>query len=226
VPPLLPRLPLLSDRAARLVRRGRLLVAAGLLLIALVTLLGSARAAPALRPARRAVVVAIRDLPAGRVLRAADLARRSWPAVLPQAVAPGAVSAVVGRRLTAPLARGEPVTISRLLGASSVRGLAPGTVASSITVPDSTAGLVRPGDRVDVVAAPDPTAGATPPGARTGGSAGVVASDVLVLAALPADDGLTGGSGTRLVIATGERTAVTLADLAPYRRFAVVVDAP
>src|SRR5438445_10386052 len=56
-----------------------------------------------------AVVVAARDLPAGRALTRHDLRIARWPApVLPAGVR-GDPAAVVGRRLSGPVAAGEAV---------------------------------------------------------------------------------------------------------------------
>ncbi|MDQ1681460.1 MAG: pilus assembly protein CpaB, partial [Frankiaceae bacterium] len=70
-----------------------------------------------------ATVVAARDLPAGTMLTAADLALVTVPV---RAVADGAaatVSTVVGQRIALPMRRNEPVTAVRLLDAGLLQAL-------------------------------------------------------------------------------------------------------
>jgi pilus assembly protein CpaB len=106
------------------------------------------------------VVVAARDLPAGRVLQDGDLARRDMPSAF---VPGGALAAdekgrAVGQQLVYPLSAGDAVVSAHLAGrggptlaARLRRG------ARAVTVPvdevSSQAGLVRPGDRIDLMVA-------------------------------------------------------------------------
>jgi Flp pilus assembly protein CpaB len=169
-------------RRAVLARRRPL--AAVLTAVAVVTGLRAAAAPP---PDRVLVLVAARDLPAGVVLRAGDLAEASFaPGSVPAGVAAGAA----GRVLAAPLRRGEPVTDVRLVG-PALTDAYPGLTAVPVRLPDpAMAGLLRVGDRVDLVAA-DPQQG----------GAEVIAEDVPVLA-IPVAEPDTGGAGLsgRLVV--------------------------
>ena len=140
-------------RAVRraVLRRRRLLSA---LCVGGAVLVGLETAAPA-PPPTVLVLTAARDLPAGTVLEGADLVPVEFR---PDSVPDGrpARAAAVGRTLTAPLRRGEPVTDVRLVGPSLLRGY-PGLVAVPVRLPDAgMAGLLRVGDRIDLVSAERP----------------------------------------------------------------------
>jgi len=157
-------------------------------------------------PATVPVVVAAHDLPAGAVLTADDL--------VPADFAPGSVpddlaGAAVGRTLAAPLRRGEPVTVVRLVGPSLTDGT-PGLVATPVRLPDAgMVALLEVGDRVDLLAA-DP---------QTGG-AEVVAADLPVLA-LPQGGEADAASGLpgRLVVVGVPRDEVGPIAAAAVRTF-------
>lgn len=96
------------------------------------------------------VLVAARDLRPGATLRADDLIEVAFA----RGTAPtGLVASPVGRILTTPLRRGEPVTAPRLLG--PVRAADhPGRQAMPVRIPDrAMVDLLRVGDLVDVIAA-------------------------------------------------------------------------
>lgn len=108
----------------------------------------------------REVLVAARDLDAGRPLVTPDLARRSIPSsfVPSGALAPGRLGDIVGKPLLLPLRAGDPIVDSLIAGkneAALAARLREG--ARAVTVPvdevSSQAGLVRPGDRVDLMLA-------------------------------------------------------------------------
>lgn len=106
------------------------------------------------------VLVAARDLPAGRSLEVADLARRAVPsAFVPRgAFRPEDIARATGKPLLVPLGAGEPLVLTQLLQradptlAARLRG-----GARAVTVPvdevSSQAGLVRPGDHIDLMLA-------------------------------------------------------------------------
>ena len=112
------------------------------------------------------VLVAARDLPAGRSVQVADLARRSVPsAFVPRgAFRPEDIARATGKPLLVPLGAGEPVVVTQLLQqadptlAARLRG-----GARAVTVPvdevSSQAGLVRPGDHIDLMLAEERTEG-------------------------------------------------------------------
>ena len=110
------------------------------------------------------VIVAAVDLPAGRVLRETDLARRDMPsAFVPGGALPAAArDRVVGQQLVVALSAGDAVVESHLAGRSgptlSAR-LQQGTRAVTVPVDEvsSQAGLVRPGDRIDLMLAEERT---------------------------------------------------------------------
>ena len=175
-------------------RRRRLLSA---LCVGGAVLLGLQAAAPA-PPPTVLVLTAARDLPAGTVLRGADVAPvRFRPDSAPDG-RPGR-TAVVGRTLAAPLRRGEPVTDVRLVGPSLLRGY-PGLVAVPARVPDpGTVALLRVGDRVDLMVTE-----------TDGTSSRLLAGGVPVLA-LPADADVTAApavaSGRLVVFGTSPALA-------------------
>jgi pilus assembly protein CpaB len=108
----------------------------------------------------RDVLVAARDLDAGRPLATADVARRSIPSsfVPGGALVPDRLTDIVGKPLLLPLRAGDPIVDSLIAGrneAALAARLRDG--ARAVTVPvdevSSQAGLVRPGDRVDLMLA-------------------------------------------------------------------------
>jgi pilus assembly protein CpaB len=112
------------------------------------------------RYAPREVLVAARNLEAGRPLSVADLARRAVPsAFVPGgAFEPERLQDLVGKPLLLPLPAGDAVVESQLAGDNETAlaaRLREG--ARAVTVPvdevSSQAGLVRPGDRVDLMLA-------------------------------------------------------------------------
>ena len=106
------------------------------------------------------VLVASRDLPAGKVLRESDLARREMPtAFVPGgAMKPDAMSRAIGQQLVFALRRGDALVASHLAGREGptlAARLQRGTRAVTVPVDEvsSQAGLVRPGDRIDLMLA-------------------------------------------------------------------------
>jgi len=196
-------------------------------------------------PELERIVVASHDLPGGQVISSGDVrAITMAKADLPD----GSTSdpdALVGRAVTGPVRRGEPLTDARIVGPGLLRGLAD-RVASTVRLADpADADLVRPGDLVDVLAADSSSVGssaiATPqPPAQTApgttGSAGsarlarVVASGARVLAvsAPRTTDGAAFLSAARsdsavLVVAVPPDSARALAYAAAGLRLSVVV---
>jgi Flp pilus assembly protein CpaB len=186
---------------------------AAILAVAAVALTVHAVRPPA--PASVALTVAGRDLPAGTVLAAGDLARVRVP---PGAVPAGFIERPTGRVLAAALRRGEPITDARLVGPDLTAGH-PELVAVPVRLPDAAmASLLRVGDRVELLAT-DPQDGGTT----------VAAPDALVLA-LPAagetpvtpqnpPNAVTSGSGGRLVVIGVTENLVTRVAAAAVRDF-------
>lgn len=207
---------------ARIGPRWRLAAALGCLLLAGVSALDGHAVPP--RPGHL-VVVAARDLPAGRALAVSDLAtvRRvdSWPGTL------ASTRSLAGRRLAVALRRGEPVSAQRLLSPGLTRGLPAGTVALPVDLATDVRGLAEPGGRVDLLATgtdPDTVAGGDTDAGAAVGRAERVAGNLLVLAALPPDEGAAGGC--RLVLAVARETAVKVAGLRSLRLFQAVTLPP
>jgi Flp pilus assembly protein CpaB len=138
-----------------LLGRHRQPLAIGLALAALWITLRSALPSP---PATVAVLVAARDLPAGRTLTAADLRPVHRPV---DQVPGGRLNAATGRTLAAPIRAGEPITDARVVGPGLLTGQVTGTVAMPVRLGDPAAGaLVHAGDRVDILASSSSTAAA------------------------------------------------------------------
>lgn len=122
----------------------------------------------------RPVVVAARALAAGHVLDEADLASRRVPARFAPSAAQDieTASALVGRKLSDPLAAGDPVLSSVLEDES--RGelssaLTPGMRAITLPVDPtmSFAGLLLPGDVIDLMHVDEVSAGSGKPKVRS-----------------------------------------------------------
>ncbi len=137
-----------------MLRRRRLIAA---LLLGVATALALRTLAPP-PPVSTTVLVAARDLPAGRALESGDLVTaRVPPGVVPE----GVVDDPVGRELAAPLRAGEAVTDVRLVGAELARAQPAGTVSAPVRLTDAgQAALLRPGDRISLLGT-DPQAGTT-----------------------------------------------------------------
>lgn len=166
-------------------------------------------------PATVPAVVAAREIPAGSVLRAADLLRAEVPAALAPAGALTDPGAAIGRPVGGAVRPGEVLTDVRLVsGAATAGGGGPtdpasGLAAAPVRLADAEAArLLRAGDLVDVL-------GATPEG-----SADVIAEAVRVLSVprppegggFLAGDGAAGGA--LVVLEVDRDTARALAGAA------------
>ncbi len=203
-------------------------------------------------PGSVTVVVAATDLDAGHALTAADLIVRPWPIAFPAGNAFVDPQDAVGRFTAGPLAAGEPVGPTRIVGPSLLRmgqlqngqpnsGDQSELVAAPIRLADADeAKLLRPGDVVDVLAArgggvgdsDNSTANAT-----SSESARIVASGARVIVVpnnrsdygggVLGDGGDTNdgplGAGSLLVLAVDRQTAAALAGAATRSRLSVVL---
>jgi Flp pilus assembly protein CpaB len=100
---------------------------------------------------RSSVLIAAHELPAGTLLTASDLrsARIGADGVLLAALLPARELAdVLGRRLSAPLGAGEPLTRSRL----ATRAAVPAALTLTVLSEHALGGELEPGDRVSVLA--------------------------------------------------------------------------
>lgn len=172
----------------RVLARRRLLAAA----CVGVAVLAGLRATSAPPAPTVAVPVLARDVPAGTVLTSADVRTADFA---PASVPDGVVEDPTGQMVVAAAGRGEPVTVTRLLGPGLVDGLGndgSGLVAMPVRFPDAAmAALLRVGDTIDVLAV-DPQ----------GGAPGLVGNGVRVLALPrpPASGTGTDGLPGRLVV--------------------------
>ena len=208
------RLALARRRVRRAVLGRRRLLAA---VCAALAVAAGVRAVAAPPPARVAVTVAARDLPAGAVLASTDLTTVELP---PEARPDGLLTDPTGRTLAGPVTQGEALTEVRVVGAPMAREALAGTerLALPVRLPDAGAvGLLQVGDRIDLVAT-DPQ----------GATSEVVAQGVPVLA-LPGPDssagaaGPAGPAGGRLVVvgvAADELAQVSTAAAATFLTYA------
>jgi Flp pilus assembly protein CpaB len=147
---------------------------------------------------RLAVLVAARDLPPGRVLSKADVARREMPADLVPDGALRDVAAAEGRVLGAAARSGEPLTDVRFSGPAVASGGA-GRASAPVRLADpEVADFLYPGRRVDIVTA------TTRPG-----HASVLAEDVPVVAVQPAQHDHQ--QGRLIFVGLPEESAATVA---------------
>lgn len=157
---------------------GGALLTAGVATFAVYRMLGAA-ATPKHEPVR-AVVVAVRDVPAGVPVPREALGIASWPARVAPGESYAVADSVIGRVTRVPLMPGEPVLTSRL----AARGAPPGlegvidptrrAMAVRVNEAASVSGLVRSNSRVDVLMAGRGDGGAQP-------TARVLMTDVRVL---------------------------------------------
>jgi Flp pilus assembly protein CpaB len=135
----------------------RLLAGACLLAAVLTQLVSWGQPDPQdVRPATASVLVAARPLGPGQVLRDSDIRAEAWPLDLaPVSALPDARSAV-GHRVGSAMARGEPLTTSRLLDTSIAAALSPTQVAVTLTLREpANASVLRAGASIDLYAAAD-----------------------------------------------------------------------
>ena len=101
-------------------------------------------------------VVAVSDVAAGEIVQAEDVQVVAWPADSHPPPAAASAEAIVGRRATAMIRSGEPLTEQRVVGPSVLAGAGPDAVAVSLPADRwSGSGLIRPGDLVNVVGQTD-----------------------------------------------------------------------
>lgn len=210
--------PGLRARSRRLRRRVRRAVLArrrslAALCVGAAVLAGLRATAPAVAPTVP-VPVLTRAVAAGAVLGAGDVTMVGFA---PEAVPDGVVAAPQGRMVAGPVARGEPVTTTRLLGPglldaldtgpgsrAPAGGAAAGLTAMPVRFPDSAmAGLLRVGDTIDVLAV-DPQGGEP---RRVG-----VGARVLALPRAPSDTASDGLPGRLVVLGVQAASVPGVAD--------------
>ncbi|MBB5153673.1 SAF domain-containing protein [Saccharopolyspora phatthalungensis] len=178
----------------------RRLTAAALLLLAAGLALQPRHGPP---DKRVAVLVAARDLPPGRVLSKADLARRELPADLVPDGALRDIAAAEGRVLGAASRSGEPLTDVRFNGPVVASGRA-GTASAPVRLADpEVADFLVPGRRVDIVTT-----------ITRSGHASVLAEDVPVVAVQPAHGSRDQGRLIFVGLPEGPAAAVAAASVA------------
>lgn len=228
-PPSRRSLYLLAGRVGRWPRR---LLALVLLAAAALTAAAHPRAGPAAADDpprdRVAVLVAARDLSAGRTVGQHDLRTAQLPAaVVPAgALRPGAstMARLTGRSLAGPVRRGETLTDLRFVGtplAAAVAGA--GAVALPVRIADAdVAWLLHPGDRIDLLAAPSSDG---QDGAGPGETAQSLVTDVPIVA-VPAHRGQSVTDGALIVIAVQSAAAARIVGLSATRPLAAILRPP
>lgn len=139
---------LTASTVRRFVLTNRRLLAAGFAGLAVLFSLG------ALRPTTdgTAVVAVRHDLNSGAVLTADDLRTTSVPTTTRPGHASTSASALVGRRISGPMRRGEIVTDFRLLQPGLLAGYDKGFVLSTVRIADATQlASIKVGDHVNVI---------------------------------------------------------------------------
>ena len=128
--------------------------------------------------------VAVADMPIGHEIRPGEVRVVAWPTDTRPAAAASSIDVLLGRRTSAAVRAGEPLSETRVVGPSALAELGGDVVAVALSKePLSSAGLIRPGDRVDIVGRDDA-------GARTLVSAATVltvADDAGPIVAVPMD---------------------------------------
>jgi pilus assembly protein CpaB len=153
------------------------------------------------------VVITARDLPAGTVLRAADVRLSRWNSSQIPRRAVRSIAQAIGATIAAGMDRGEPITTARIRGPGITTGLTPGLVAVTVTITGpSTLALIRAGDRVDLLAATPADADAVRP-------ARIVASAVRVLAVLTPRSSTADDQSAGLVVAASRAAALSIASV-------------
>lgn len=145
LPPLLDRL---AERWAGAGPRVRLLL--GALLAAAVLAVAGRGAATSPWGPEAPVLVAARDLPAGRALAPGDLEEATWPQRLVPRGAPTSAAAVGGRTLAVGLPAGTPLAPSHLAVDGVAADLPADRVAYPLPLTDGT--VLAAGQHVDLVA--------------------------------------------------------------------------
>ncbi|MCA1822796.1 MAG: SAF domain-containing protein [Frankia sp.] len=219
----------LRRSASRAIADHRRLLVAGLAAAAAAAAVSAAAPAP---PRVVTVLAAARDLAAGAALASDDLVGLALPAgaVPDGALRPGAD--VLGRLVSSPVRRGEPLTDVRLVGPSLLAGLrgdggpdVGALVAAPVRIADAeSVRLVRAGDRVDVLAAPAGLGGDDVAATARDGQAQAIARNVLVVT-VPTPSSDTGEAGALLVVATTPDVAARLARAAATSRLSITLRA-
>ncbi len=155
-------------------------------------------------PSTTGVLVASHDLIGGATLSPDDFrVVRFATTAVPSTVLVSSHSAV-GRMLSGPVAAGELLTRTRLVGPGLAAGFGVGRVSAPVRVADAEAvGLLRVGDHIDIYAATD-----------RGDDAAVVVRGAPVVAIPAADSTLSNTDGALVVLAVTSGDAARLAQAA------------
>lgn len=216
-------------RLPRLGRWPRLALAACCVLLAVDSALTEHARSPAPAPATSPVLVAARALPAGRLLTSVDIRVTQWPRAAVAAVDLRRRADAIGRRIATPVAPGEALSSTRLVGRGLTAGLAQGQVAVAVELGDAhAADVVHAGERVDLYALPRDTddVGAPDDGAPQQADATVLATGLVVLAVLPGADAAAEPAGVELVVAASQSTALRLTRASVSQTVAAVAEPP
>ncbi|MEI8083535.1 MAG: SAF domain-containing protein, partial [Actinomycetes bacterium] len=102
-----------ADRIRLAIRRHRRPLAVGMLALAVLCAFRALQPPPA---ATTTIVVAASDLPPGHLIERSDITTTGWPAGVANGSALTNTDVAVGRITSGPIARGEPIGVSRIVG--------------------------------------------------------------------------------------------------------------
>lgn len=155
------------------------------------------------------VVVAAHDIDGGVALESSDLAIVDVPADLASPGSQVDPASLLGEVVIGPIAAGEQVSTTRLLGGRPQAGK--GRVAAPVRLADAgLAGLLRPGDRIDLLATGSDTAAIT------------VARSARVITQ-PVDSDIGSHAGVVLIVSLSPEEALSLASTRGRALTAVLV---
>ncbi len=216
-------------RLPRLGRWPRLALAACCLLLAVDSALTAHARSAAPVPATSSVVVAARALPAGHLVSSADVRLAQWPRGIVVAVDLRRRADALGHRVATAVGPGEALSSTRLVGRGLTAGLARGQVAVPVQLADAhAADVLHAGERVDLYALPHDTDGVAAPdaGAARQADATVLATGLAVLAVLPGSDATAEPAGVELLVAASQPTALRLTRASVSQSVAAVAEPP
>lgn len=158
-----------------------------------------------------AIVVARHDLAAGSVLRGSDLHGVRLPVAVRPAHAHTSTKGLIGRRVAAPMRKGEALTDFRLLAPGLLDGYDAGFVLSTIAVADSTQlTALRVGGHINIVAT-DPE----------GEAATIVIARRAEIVSISSDEG--DNPAPTVVVAVREKVGLAIATAETHARLSVLM---
>lgn len=186
-------------------------------------------------PETTSILVTNKTLPAGHPITDADVSTAAWPTSVGEPPATADLDQLRGRVTAGPMAAGEPLSLTRIVGPDllELAGTADAgsgeLVAAPVRLADAgQVALIRPGDSVDVIAAR-----ASDGGGQSADRVAIDARVITIAAATENDAGLLSSSadpgaastepGSLIVLAVSPATATDLAAATTRSRLSVVL---